>query len=125
MSSLLLIMQRESIVQALIKIFKDSPDIEIIYERNYDNADFAISSYGIDNVLIEVTESGPYDMDYCLSLCKLIRRNTPECKVILICSEQDEKSVEKVIAAKGKKLIDDFVFYDVTIDYLASKLISI
>ena len=109
----------------MIKIFKDSPDIEIIYERNYDITGFAISGYDIDNVLIEVTESGPYDMDYCLSLCKLIRRNTPECKVILICSEQDEKSVEKVIAAKGKKLIDDFVFYDVTIDYLASKLISI
>lgn len=125
MSTIMLIMQRKAIVQALIKMFKNNPDIEIIYESNYYNADSAISTYGVNTVLLEAAESGPYDMDYCLALCKVIRKNTPDCKLLLISSEQDEKSVEKVVSAKGKKQIDDFVFYDVTIDYLASKLISI
>lgn len=31
----------------------------------------------------------------------------------------------EVAEAKEKKEIDDFVFFDVTVDYLASKLISI
>ena len=125
MSRIMLVMQRKIIVQSLIKVFKDNPDIEIIYHPNYYNADADISSYEVNTVLIEATETGPYDMDYCLALCKLIRKNSPKCKLLLICSEQDEKSVEKVVSAKGKKQIDDFVFYDVTIDYLASKLISI
>lgn len=42
-----------------------------------------------------------------------------------MCPEQDEKSIKQVVDAKGKKQIDDFVFYDVTTDYLASKLLSI
>ena len=42
-----------------------------------------------------------------------------------MCSEQDEKSIKEVVAAKWARQIDDFVFYDVTIDYLASKIISI
>lgn len=42
-----------------------------------------------------------------------------------MCSDQDEKTIEQVIDAMGKNYIDDFVFFDVTIDYLASKLKSI
>ena len=75
--------------------------------------------------LIEVAETGPYDIGYCLALCKELREDTPECKLILMCSEQDEKTIKEVVEAKGKNEIDDFVFYDVTIDYLTSKLISI
>ena len=43
----------------------------------------------------------------------------------MMCDEQDEHSAKELIKAKGKNQIDDFVFYDVTNDYLASKLISI
>lgn len=42
-----------------------------------------------------------------------------------MCPEQDEKIIKQVVDAKRQKQIDDFVFYDVTIDYLASKLTSI
>jgi DNA-binding NarL/FixJ family response regulator len=58
-------------------------------------------------------------------LCNELREAAPECKLILMCSDQDEKTIEQVIDAMGKNYIDDFVFFDVTIDYLASKLKSI
>ena len=47
-----------------------------------------------------------------------------KCMLLLMCPEQDENSITRVVEAKRKKRIDDFVFYDVTIEYLISKLIS-
>lgn len=125
MPNIILIMHRKAIAQALMLELRGHPDIRLIYESDYHNAQTAIDGRNAKATIIEVAESGPYDMDYCLTLCKKLRKQTPECKLLLMCSEQDEKSVKQVIDAKGKKQIDDFVFYDVTIDYLASKLISL
>lgn len=125
MPNVVLIMQREAIAQGLMIRLRDSPDINLIYEPDHNNADIAINSTKAKAVLIEVVESGPYNIRYCLELCKKLRENNPECKLILMCPEQDEKSVRQVVGAKAENIIDDFVFYDVTIDYLASKLMSV
>ena len=124
MSNVVLIMHRKSIAQGLMIKLRDSPDIRLIYEPDYTNANIAICNHNAKAALIEATESGPYDMDYCLTLCKRLQNQTPDCKLLLMCPEQNEKSVKQVVDARGRKEIDDFVFYDVTIDYLASKLVS-
>lgn len=118
-------MHRRAIAESLLLKFRGSQDICLIYEPNHNIANIIIHNYDAKAALIEATESGPYGMNYCLALCKKIRKQTPGCKLILMCSEQDEENVRQVVNAKGKKLIDDFVFYDVTIDYLVSKLMSI
>ncbi len=125
MPIIMLIMQRKAIVQELMGRFQDSQKIRLIYETNYPHADISIRNCDAKVTLIEAAESGPYDTAYCLTLCKRLRKLTPECKLLLMCPEQDEHSIKQVVAAKGERQIDDFVFYDVTIDYLASKLISI
>ena len=125
MTNVLLIMHRKAIAQGLMAKLKDSKDISLIYESDYSRAMIGIADCNAKAALIEAAESGPYGMDYCLALCKKLREQTPYCKLLLMCSEQDEGNVKQVVGAKGHKLIDDFVFYDVTIDYLASKLISI
>ena len=104
---------------------QDSEELTLIYEPNYNNSNSAITGHNAKVALIEATESGPYDIRYCLELCKNLREKTPECKLVLMCPEQDEKSVKQVIKAKGNKLIDDFIFYDVTMSYLLSKLSSL
>jgi len=124
MPKVVLIMHRKAIAQGLMAQLQDNKDINLVYEPDYSNAKNSLRSHHAKAALIEVTESGPYDMDYCLALCKELRVQTPECKLLLMCPEQDEQSVRKVVDAKSDNLIDDFVFYDVTIDYLASKLIS-
>ena len=125
MPSVILIIYCIAIAQGLMVKLRDSPEISLVYESEYHKADIAISNYGAKSVLIEATEAGIYDIDYCLKLCKSLRIQTPECKLLLMCPEQNEKSVKQVVFAKAENEIDDFVFYDVTIDYLASKLISI
>lgn len=125
MSIITLIMHRKSIADSLMVRLRDKQDIKLIYQANYNNVNITINKYASKAVLIEVLEAGPYDIDYCLTLCEKLRKSTPECKLILMCSEHDQGSVDRIVNLKEKKQIDDFVFYDVTIDYLASKLISI
>ena len=114
MPNIVLIMQRKAIAQGLMIRLRDSPDINLIYESDYNNADMAISSTKAKAVLIEIVESGLYNIEYCLKLCKEIRKTIIGCKLILMCPEQDENCVKQVVNAKGKSEIDDFVFYDVT-----------
>ena len=124
MSSIMLIMQRKSIAQGLMDRLQGNGNIKIIYEPNYNKAEISIGIYSSDVALIEVAESGVYGMEFCLTLCKRLRNLKSKCKLLLMCPEQDEESVKKVVDAKTKNEIDDFVFYDVTIDYLKSKLLS-
>ena len=42
-----------------------------------------------------------------------------------MCPETQQETVSRAIAAKKQKLINDFVFYDVSLDYLAASLQSL
>ena len=125
MQMVVLIMKRKPVAQGFMHSLQYNTDIRLIYEPYYHKASLAIYNYNAKAALIEVAEAGPYDIGYCLALCKELKDSVPECKLILICSEQDENTIKLVVDAKVKKEIDDFVFFDVTIDYLISKLRSI
>ena len=60
-----------------------------------------------------------------LDVCEDIREASPECKIILICPEQDKNSVEACQNAKSQGKIEDYVFYDSSAEYLTSKLESL
>ena len=125
MRIVVMVMKRKPIAQGFINSLKESSDINLVYEPYYHKTISTIQERNANVALIEVAEAGPYDIEYCLVLCKEIREKTPSCKLILMCSDQDEKTIKLVVEAKGKKEIDDFVFFDVTLDYLTSKLVSI
>lgn len=125
MPNVLLVVHRRAIVQGLIDKLQKNSGISLVFEANFSHAMTAAALHDAKIALIEVAESGLHDLDYCLNLCQAIRGLVPECKLIIMCSEQDEESVKRVIKAKWEGKIDDFVFYDVTMDYLVSKLKSI
>lgn len=97
--------------------------IRLFFESDYSKAVHIISTSHADAVLIEIAETGEYDASYCLALCAGLQ--TGSCKLLLLCPEQDEPDVAAVVDAKQKGVIEDFVFYDASIDYLVSKLLAI
>ena len=124
MPTIVLMMHRKAVAQGLIDKFQGNQDIRLVYESDYSNAKTVIRSHNAKIALIEVAEAGPYDMLYCLALCKDLRNQASGCKLLIMCPEKDEINIKRVIDAKGEKQIDDFVFYDVSNDYLLSKLMS-
>ena len=125
LKTVLLIMRRASLAQGLMAKVWDAPGIQLCYEPDYANADVAIRRHLAAGALLEVTEDGEYDMDFCLALCTWLREATPDCHLMLMCPENQQETVNRAIAAKKQKLIDDFVFYDVSLDYLAASLQSL
>lgn len=124
MQTIVLVMRRKPIAQSLVGRLQDNLDAQIIHASDYDNSEAIIFNSKANVVLIEAAESGDYGIAYCLELCERLRKDAPKCMLLLMCPEQDENSITRVVEAKRKKRIDDFVFYDVTIEYLISKLMS-
>ena len=125
LKTVLLIMRRASLAQGLMAKARDDPGLRLCYEPDYDRADTAIRSHQATGALLEVAEGGRQDMGYGLSLCARLREITPHCRLMLMCPEGQTEAVHRAIEAKRKGEIDDFVFYDVSLDYLAASLQSL
>ena len=125
LKTVLLIMRRASLAQGLMAKVQDTPGMQLCYEPDYANADVAIRSHLATGALLEVAEDGAQDIGYCLALCAWLREVTPHCRLMLMCPEGQAESVHRAVEAKRKGEIDDFVFYDVSLDYLAASLQSL
>ncbi len=92
------------------------------YEPDYANADVAIRSHLATGALLEVAEDGAQDIGFCLSLCARLRETAPRCRLMLMCPEGQAETIHRAVDAKRRGEIDDFVFYDVSLDYLSASL---
>ena len=75
--------------------------------------------------LVEIPEKHGDPALETLDVCDDIREVCPFCKIMLMCPEQDQKSVDACVEAKRQGKIEDYIFYDTTPEYLTSKLKSL
>ena len=119
----MLVMHRLSVAQGLVNMLKGDSGVSVYIENDYSKAADAVRSHRADAALIEITESARYDDSYCLALCSRLRKTAPGCRLVLLCPEKDEAYIAAVVKARQNDEIDDFIFYDASLDYMASKLI--
>ena len=124
MPSIVLLMWRKAIAESLLTELKKEPGIQLFYEPDYTKAVTGAQKHDATVVLIEAAEVCDRDITYCLDVCATLRREAESCKLILMCSEQDEEAVAQVVSAKQSGRIDDFVFYETSLGYLSSKLLA-
>ncbi len=122
LKTVLLIMQRTSLAQGLMAKVHDTSDIRLYYEPDYASADVSICVHQATGALLEVSEDTTHNISFCLALCAWLRQATPHCRLMLMCPEGQAEVVRRAIEAKQNGEIDDFVFYDVSLDYLAASL---
>lgn len=118
-------MQRASLAQGLMTKARHVHGIRFYYESDYTKSDVAIRNHLATGALLEVSENGVYDIEFCLMLCVWLRQVTLNCRLMLMCPEAQTEVVYRAIEAKRKGEIDDFVFYDASLDYLISCLQSL
>ncbi len=122
MRTIVLVMLRKPVAQGIIQKLHNNPSIRLLHESDYNNAHNAIRENAAEVALVEIAETGEYTADYCLALCAKLRASN--CKLLLLCPEQDEGSVAMAVEAKQAGYIEDFIFYDASIEYLTSKLLA-
>jgi hypothetical protein len=115
-------MWRKPVAEKLKSKLRGMLDTPVICEYDYTKIEDNVRVAGADVILIEITETGKFDFDYCLKLCARLRAHNR--KLLLLCPEQDESCVSAVIKAERQGLIDDFIFYGASIDYVASKILA-
>lgn len=122
----LLIMHRKMLSDVLIEQAKNDLCFELRADQNYALAVSTAISYTPGIVVVEIPESGSFrSAEKCLSICDAIRKQVPGCKRVLLCSESDADSCRAAIQAKKENRIDDFLYYDTSVNYLFSKLESL
>ena len=119
---MVLIMKRASLAQGLMRWMEPVDGLRLVHETDYARAGETVRARQAQAALLEVAESGECDAEYCLALCRELRAASPLCRLMLMCPENDENAVEKAVLAKREGRIDDFVFYDASMEYLATSL---
>jgi len=117
-------MWRKVIAESLLTELNKRSGLQIIHEHDYIRAYKRIMDENAKVALFEAAETGDYDVSYCLEVCSALRKESENCKLILMCPDQDEEAVEQTVAAMQDGQIDDFVFYEASFDYLSSKLMT-
>lgn len=119
-------MRRKILSDALAKQAEGHARFELRTEQNYPMALLAAEAYVPDVAVVEVPESGAWkDAEKCLAVCDAIRKQVPGCKQVLLCSENDEATCGAAVQAKREARIDDFLYYETSVNYLFSKLESL
>lgn len=124
MQKVLLVMHRKVLAQSLIRSLQNNPKFTFYMESCPDNVLLAVISYNINVAVIEVPESGEHPAEDMLLLCDEIKKTSPDCKTLVLCPESSEESKDAVVVAKKNEGINDFIFYDSSLEYLIKKLES-
>ena len=119
----LLVMKKRILSDALMAKASNDTRFTFTTEPGYASAALTAEACSAEIAVVEIPESGPWKpAERCLAICDMIRRQLPNCKLMILCSEDDRDSYQAAIQAKKECRIDDFLFYDNSAHYLLSKL---
>ena len=116
-------MYRRILAQSLYDSLQvNKPELVVRLEHQYDQAVNAASRQQPDVVMVEIRENRVSPGEDPYEICSEIRKALPNCKIMLMCPEGSIRNRRRTIAAMQAGDIDDYVFYDTSIDYFISKL---
>jgi len=119
----LLVMQKRMLSDALIAQTRNDTRFTFMTEPRYASAALTAEACSPEITVVEIPESGLWSSaEKCFAVCDMIRRQLQNCKLVILCSEDDKDSCQATIQAKKESRIDDFLFYDNSANYLLSKL---
>jgi DNA-binding NarL/FixJ family response regulator len=119
---ILLVLWRRVISDLLIREIRKRDDLDAIGIYALSEARSNAIALQPAVALVEIPEKHGKPALDALKVCGEIKEVSPGCKVVLLCPEVDDKSVQACIDAIRQGEIDDFLFYDSTTDYLVAKI---
>lgn len=124
MKKILLVMDRKVLAEALLLEMKNISDLTFCKEYNYKKAVITAEIFQPNILLLEIPESQKISLGQCLEICDEIRNIFPECKILLLTPEGNQKAREMAIQAVQQGRVNDFIYYDTSMEYLVSKIKS-
>ena len=115
------------LAQSLVTIIKSYPELEVepLMLLNRDQTPLDAETLKIDAAVIDMTAGYSEELGMVWELFETLRKTLPECKILLLVSQDDMQGRETAIKAVKQKAADDFIFYDSSLDYLFVKLLTL
>jgi len=120
--NVMLVLCRKVIAKLFIEYIENNTQMEAFGVFRFNEAKNTAMIHNPALVLIEIPERYGDPAQDAFSVCDDIKEACPGCKIMLMCPEQDKKSVDACVEAKKKGKIEDYVFYDTSPEYMTSKL---
>lgn len=119
MKKIALITKNKILAESLAVAMKSTPDLGFkpFLLLNSQQALLDAEIFEIDIALIDFAS-------FPLSFCQGLHKALPNCHLLLLVSQDDRETRKMATEAKKKKIVDDFVFYDASLQYLFAKLTS-
>ena len=100
-------------------------ELELIPLQNLNQAVLDADVLQIDIAVVDILCCTKGDIEQARALCQNLRSQLPECKIMILVSQENELGKRAAMNAKKRMLIDDFIFYDTSLDYLITKFVDL
>jgi len=120
------IAKNKVLAQSLASLIKNNQNLpfEPYVFKNYKQAAIDAEIFKIDVAVIEMIEEVSAETGVFISLCNELRNTSPDCRILLLVPQDEKYNRDTAMEAVNKKIADDYVFLDTSLDYLLAKLLA-
>ncbi len=124
MKKLGLLSNNKLFAESLAQSIKSRPnlDFEVFLLLKAKQVGIDAKLFALDVAIIVVLDSCGPEVESAMSASEDLRQNLPNCRILLLVSQTNNEGTKMAVEAIRSKRIDDFVFFDSSLDYLFSKL---
>ena len=122
-----IITKNKVLAQSLAFLIKNNPDLpfEPFVLLNLKQAAMDAEILKIDIAVVEMVAGTTKETEMILSLCTDLRRTGPGCQILLLVPQDNKEGRDMAMKAINAKVVDDYVFFDTSLDYLLAKLLAL
>ena len=125
MKNIVISMQNTLLSEAIARAFSDTGEfrIEQILPGKTNDTLSLCCAMQAEILLMEVSRLPAYTLESRLKLIECVRRAMPNCKFVLLCDENGDPELARlVMIVRQDRLIDAFLYASVTPAYLTATL---
>ena len=122
MKTVLFISSNKVLGQGLSAAIQAKPELDFLWaaQLHYPQAVVGVDIFHADVVILDIVDQE--DMGQSVKICQSIRQERQDIKILLLVRPEQSTVCSQVVETKNAGLIDDFVFYDSSLNYLLAKL---
>lgn len=122
MKTVLFISSNKVLGQGLSAAIHAKPELDFLWaaQLHYPQAVVGVDIFHADVVILDIVDQE--DMGQSVKICQSIRQERQDIKILLLVRPEQSTVCSQVVETKNAGLIDDFVFYDSSLNYLLAKL---
>ena len=115
------------LAQSLTSIIKSNPSLpfEPFMLLNLRQAAMDAEILEIDVAVIEMIAGTSKETEKILKLCEELRQTVLDCRILLLVPQDNKEGRDTAMKAVNSRIVDDYVFFDSSLDYLLAKLLAL